>query len=157
LSVGKITTAGRSRIMAAIRKHHTKPELTVRRYLHRQGLRYTLHSSRLPGHPDLVFPARRTVVLVHGCFWHRCPHCAAGRKVVRSNIEYWHLKLERNVARDTRTREELERAGWRVLTIWECQTSNDRHLSKLARALLARAPSLDFSRSRKEITTHRNF
>ena len=73
--MGKVSAQGRSRIMAAIRKFHTKPELRVRRYLHRRGLRYTLHSSSLPGHPDLVFPARKAVVLVHGCFWHQCPLC----------------------------------------------------------------------------------
>jgi DNA mismatch endonuclease (patch repair protein) len=128
----------RSRIMSAIRKRDTKPELAVRRFLYAEGLRYTLHSVHLPGCPDLVLPSRKAVVFVHGCFWHRCPHCAAGRKIVRSNINYWHPKLERNVARDIRVRQELVDEGWKVLTIWECQTTDTRALAKLARILLKR-------------------
>ena len=92
-----MTRDARSRIMSAIRKRDTKPELAVRDFLHAKGLRYRLHGARLPGCPDFVFPARKAVVFVHGCFWHRCPHCAAGRKVVRSNVGYFHPKLARNV------------------------------------------------------------
>jgi DNA mismatch endonuclease (patch repair protein) len=130
-----MTPESRSRIMSAIRKRDTKPELRVRRFLHSKGLRYTLHRAGLPGCPDLVFPARRAVVLVHGCFWHRCPHCAAGRKVVRSNTNYWHPKLERNVARDVRVKQELIDQGWKVFEVWECQTSETAVLDKLAKAL----------------------
>jgi DNA mismatch endonuclease, patch repair protein len=129
------TGEARSRIMSAIRKRDTKPELAVRRFLHARGLRYTLHGKKLPGSPDLVFASRKAVVFVHGCFWHRCPHCRAGSKVVRSNTAYWHPKLVRNVVRDKRVRSELEEEGWKVLTIWECQTSSSSLLSKLARTL----------------------
>jgi DNA mismatch endonuclease (patch repair protein) len=133
-----MTRDARSRIMSAIRKRDTKPELAVRRFLHAKGLRFRLHGARLPGCPDLVFPARKAVVFVHGCFWHRCPHCVAGRKVVRSNVGYWHPKLERNVARDIRVKRDLEEQGWKVFMIWECQTLEARSLAKLSKALLRR-------------------
>ena len=136
--MARMTPDVRSRIMSAIRKRDTKPELAVRRFLHNKGLRYSLNSARLAGHPDLVLPSRKAVVFVHGCFWHRCPHCAAGRKVVRTNIDYWHPKLERNVARDVRVQQELTAQGWKVFTIWECQTRDNRRLARLAKALLAR-------------------
>jgi DNA mismatch endonuclease (patch repair protein) len=132
-----ITSEARSRIMSAIRKRDTKPELAVRRFLHAKGLRYRLHGAHLPGCPDLVLPSRGAVVFVHGCFWHRCSHCPAGRKVVRSNVDYWRPKLERNVARDARVKQELEGLGWVVLTIWECQTGDPRDLNKMADTLLA--------------------
>jgi DNA mismatch endonuclease (patch repair protein) len=131
------TLEARSRIMSAIRKQDTKPELAVRRFLHARGLRYVLYSSRLRGTPDLVFPSRRAVVFVHGCFWHSCPHCPAGRKIVRSNIDYWHPKLARNIERDIEVRQELETLGWTTFTVWECQTDDMRALDDLAEALLA--------------------
>jgi DNA mismatch endonuclease, patch repair protein len=90
--MAEMTPEVRSRIMSAIRKRDTKPELSVRRFLHAKGLRYTLHGSHLTGCPDLVLPSSKAVVFVHGCFWHRCSHCAAGRKVVRSNTAYWHIQ-----------------------------------------------------------------
>src|SRR5580658_9017144 len=122
-----MSAAARSRIMSAIHKRDTKPELAVRQFLHASGLRYRLHASSLPGSPDLVFPSRRAVVFVHGCFWHRCPNCAAGRKEVRSNTDYWIPKLERNVARDIRVKAELEARGWLVCTVWECEVGK-RHV-----------------------------
>src|SRR5262249_41484609 len=76
------------------------------------------------------------VVFVHGCFWHRCPNCAAGRKIVRSNVAYWRPKLERNVARDFCVKQELIERGWKVFTIWECQTRHAQSLAKLAEALV---------------------
>jgi DNA mismatch endonuclease, patch repair protein len=135
--MARIRAARRTRIMSAIRKRDTKPELVVRCYLHAQGIRYALHGAKLPGCPDLVFPSRRATVFVHGCFWHRCPHCVAGRKVVRSNVDYWHPKLERNVARDLRVRRDLESLGWQTFTIWECQTRDAHQLERLARKLFA--------------------
>jgi DNA mismatch endonuclease (patch repair protein) len=135
--MGNMSKAVRSRIMSAIRKQDTKPEIVVRRYLHAKGLRYRLYDGKLPGNPDLILSRRNAVVFVHGCFWHRCPHCPAGSKIVRSNVGYWHPKLERNVARDLRARCELEALGWNVLTIWECQTRDARRLIGLAKKLLA--------------------
>jgi G:T-mismatch repair DNA endonuclease (very short patch repair protein) len=97
--------------------------------------------------PTTCLPSRKAVVFVHGCFWHRCPHCAAGRKVVRTNIDYWHPKLARNVARDLHVRQELTDQGWKVLTIWECQAWNAGALGKLAKNLLAARPRIKRSRA----------
>jgi DNA mismatch endonuclease (patch repair protein) len=130
-----ISQEGRSRIMSAIRKRNTKPELAVRHFLHRQGLRYVLHGSRLAGHPDLVFPSLRSVVFVHGCFWHRCPHCVAGKKQARSNTPYWASKFERNTARDARVTAQLGAEGWKVHIVWECETKDQRILERLAAKL----------------------
>jgi DNA mismatch endonuclease, patch repair protein len=119
-------------MMASVKKKHTKPEIIVRRFLHRRGLRFTLHDKRLPGTPDLVFPGCRTVFFVHGCFWHRCPHCAIGSQEVRSNLAYWLPKLARNQARDAKAQAELAAAGWRVLVVWECQIADQMLLSRTA-------------------------
>ncbi len=125
--------------MASVKKRHTKPELIVRSFLHRRGLRFILHDKRLPGTPDIVFPRHRTVLFVHGCFWHRCPHCAVGKQEVRSNLGYWLPKLERNQARDVRAQAELSAAGWRVLVIWECQIAHENIMRKLASSIKQRA------------------
>jgi DNA mismatch endonuclease (patch repair protein) len=113
----------RSKVMSRIKGKNTKPELIVRRFLHRLGYRYTLHRKELPGTPDLVFPARRKVILVHGCFWHHHNACKDGR-VPKSRVDYWSLKLRRNVERDRGSVRRLRRLGWRVLTVWECETDN---------------------------------
>jgi DNA mismatch endonuclease (patch repair protein) len=115
------------------------PEFRLIFRLHRRGLRFMLHDKRLPGTPDIVFPGRRTVLFVHGCFWHRCPHCAVGKQEVRSNLGYWLPKLERNQARDARVQAELGAAGWRVLIIWECQIADKRILSKIVSSVKLRA------------------
>ena len=135
-----ISAEARSRIMSAIRKRDTKPELAVRRFLHANGFRYRLHASSLPGCPDLIFPSLRSVLFVHGCFWHRCPYCAAGKKEVRSNTRYWIPKLQNNQARDARVRTELEEAGWSVLTVWECEVRERHTLQRLVKKLRSRRP-----------------
>src|SRR5687767_8618303 len=119
----------RSRMMSGIRGRNTKPELRVRRHLHRVGLRYSL-KSKLPGRPDLVFPRYGTVVFVHGCFWHRhrgCRYCT----MPSSNMEFWTRKFEENVSRDQRVERELEALGWRVFTVWSCEL-DDASLDRLA-------------------------
>lgn len=108
-------------MMAGIRGKDTKPELLVRRHLHRKGLRYQLHA-RLPGKPDLVFPKYRTVVFVHGCFWHRHPGCQF-TTTPRTNAEFWQKKFTANVKRDVLVQGKLAALGWRVLIVWACQTS----------------------------------
>lgn len=117
--------------MRAVKGADTKPEMAVRRMLHRLGYRYRLHAAGLPGKPDLVFPSRRKVIFVHGCFWHqhRCP--AAARPASRR--EYWDAKLDRNVQRDRRNRRLLRALGWRTLVVWECQL---RAPSRLERRLV---------------------
>lgn len=112
----------RSRMMAGIRGKNTKPELEVRRYLHRSGLRYRLHDRNLPGKPDLVFPKFKTVVEVRGCFWHRHEGCSKAY-IPKSNQKFWIEKFEGNVERDNRNDRKLEGLGWRVIVIWECEVS----------------------------------
>lgn len=109
----------RSRIMASVRGKNTKPERSVRRGLHARGFRYRLHSKKVPGRPDLVFPKHRAVVFVHGCFWHRHEGCRFATSP-KSRAEFWEAKFAANVARDSAVRAALFAAGWRVATIWEC-------------------------------------
>lgn len=110
----------RSRVMAAIRGRDTKPEMIVRRFLHARGMRFRLHRRDLPGRPDLVFPKYRVAVFVHGCFWHQ--HAACRYAVMpKSNRPFWVKKLRGNQQRDLRNAAKLRRAGWRVLTVWECR------------------------------------
>lgn len=117
--------------MALIRARDTKPEMRVRRALHRAGLRYRLHARDLPGKPDIVFRPARLAVFVHGCFWHRHPdpNCRLAR-LPKSRLEFWGPKLLRNRQRDEATRSELEAAGWTVMEVWECQIT-DKALEEL--------------------------
>ena len=119
----------RSRTMRAVKSRDTAPELMVRSFLHAAGLRYRLHDRHLPGCPDLVLAARRTVVFVHGCFWHQHVGCERASRP-RSNTNYWNAKLDRNVARDARQQRELENAGWKVEVIWECETRDPESLAR---------------------------
>lgn len=106
--------------MRAVRSVNTKPEMLVRRLLHAMGYRYRLHRRDLPGAPDIVFPGRRKVIFVHGCFWHG-HDCARGARMPATNVDYWRSKIERNVTRDADNIAELQQAGWAVLVVWECQ------------------------------------
>lgn len=110
----------RSRTMRAVKGADTAPELTVRRLAHRLGYRFRLHRRDLPGCPDLVFPARRKVVFVHGCFWHG-HDCRRGARTPSANRDYWVNKIARNVERDSRSVGRLTQMGWSALTLWECQ------------------------------------
>lgn len=111
----------RSAMMANIKSRNTRPEMAVRRAAHRLGLRFRLHRRDLPGSPDLVFPRRRTALFVHGCYWHRHHGCKYAYNP-KSNVEFWQKKLQTNVDRDIRVRQELEVGGWNVVIIWECET-----------------------------------
>jgi DNA mismatch endonuclease (patch repair protein) len=135
-----VDKATRSRMMAGIRGRNTKPELVVRRFLHRAGLRYRLHDRRLPGRPDLVFPKHKAVVEVRGCFWHQHPGCRFAY-MPQSNNRFWAAKLAGNVARDLRNEEALRALGWRLVVIWECETSRPAILRHaLARITKVRRP-----------------
>lgn len=113
------TKEKRRNIMRQVRSKDTAPELKVRRLLHAQGYRYTLHSSKLPGKPDIMFSRRKTVIFVHGCFWHQHPQCKSATRP-SSNTAYWQKKLARNIDRDAAAVSALEAAGWRVIVVWEC-------------------------------------
>jgi len=129
-----LTPSQRSERMSRVRARDTKPELVVRRLVHALGYRFRLHRRDMPGSPDIVLPRFRSVILVHGCFWHRHddPDCRLAR-MPKSRIEFWGPKLASNQARDERVRRALEALGWRVLVIWECEVKDQ---GKLRREIL---------------------
>lgn len=108
----------RSRMMSGIRGKNTKPELTLRKGLHRLGFRFRLHDRRLPGKPDLVFPKYKAVVFAHGCFWHG--HDCHLFKWPATRGDFWREKIERNRAVDKRSEQALAETGWRYAIVWEC-------------------------------------
>lgn len=113
-----VDAATRSRMMSGIRGKHTKPEIMVRRLLHRRGFRFRLHVKNLPGKPDIVLPRYRAIVLVNGCFWHG--HDCTLFKWPSTRAEWWRAKIDRNRDVDARSREALHAANWRIATVWEC-------------------------------------
>lgn len=134
------TPEKRSEVMSLIRGRDTKPELALRSMLHRLGYRFTVNGPKnrsLPGKPDLVLPKFRTVIFVHGCFWHGHPDCSAFR-LPKSRVAWWKAKIEGNRARDFRNENELLRLGWHVVTIWECALKNE----SARQWLIARIPAL---------------
>jgi DNA mismatch endonuclease (patch repair protein) len=135
--VDVFSRAKRSEVMSRIKARDTKPERLTRSLLHRLGYRFRLHRAELPGTPDIVLPKYRAALFVHGCFWHRHPGCPFAYRP-KSNVPFWRTKLNGNVRRDRAVCKQLGRLGWRVLTIWECQTTNVEGLERLLRALLGR-------------------
>ena len=132
-----VDAATRSRMMAGIRGKDTKPELIVRRFLHRAGLRFRLHA-KLPGKPDLVLPKHRAAVFVHGCFWHR--HGCSRSTMPATNVGFWSAKLDRNQARDRAAAGELRKLGYKVEILWECEL--ERGVARLLRRLVRRRAAL---------------
>jgi DNA mismatch endonuclease (patch repair protein) len=117
--------------MSRIRGSGTKPELRVRSLLHSMGYRFRLHRKDLPGTPDIVLPRHRTVIFVHGCYWHRHRGCKYAY-TPKSRVTFWQAKFDENVARDHRTQRELRKARWRVIVVWGCETND---LAELAHRL----------------------
>lgn len=130
-----MTSAQRSSHMAKIRSKNTKPELRFRSWLHRQGYRYRVHVKDLPGRPDLVFPGRKKVVFVHGCFWHG-HDCPIGSRLPKTNTEFWGNKRQYNQLRDAATIEKLRSRGWEVLIVWECEINEGMTCGPRALAFL---------------------
>ena len=132
-----VTPKRRSEIMSNIRAKGMKPEMVVRRIIHGMGYRYRLHRKDLPGKPDLVFPSRRKIIFVHGCFWHQHtdPACKISRRP-QSNRDYWLPKLERNVERDAEHQARLVNLGWNVLVLWECEVESDSRIHDRIREFL---------------------
>lgn len=114
--------AKRSEVMSKIRGKNTKPELLVRSYLFKKGFRYHLHKKDLPGCPDLVLRKYKTVIFIHGCFWHQHKECNEG-KIPSTNSLYWQHKLNKNILRDEKNLKLLKEAGWKVIIIWECEVA----------------------------------
>lgn len=124
----------RRRNMAAIRGKNTGPELIVRKLVHSMGYRYTIHNKNLPGRPDVVFPSRRKIIDVRGCFWHRHFECRLAA-VPRTRQDFWLAKFQATIARDERNLAELNAAGWNVLIVWQCEI-RDEHLIERLQAFL---------------------
>lgn len=108
----------RSKVMARIKAKDTKPELIVRRYLYARGFRYRKNVKTLPGTPDIVLRKYKTIIFIHGCFWHG--HILDGH-IPHTNSDFWRAKIERNQRRDEKNKQDLKSMGWNVITIWECQ------------------------------------
>ena len=122
------TPAQRSFNMSRIRSRDTKPEHKVRSLLHKLGYRFRLHLGNLPGCPDIVLPKYRTLIYVHGCFWHRHEGCRFSTTPA-TNTGKWLKKFQENIARDTRNQKEAQQLGWTSIVVWECETRDSTELS----------------------------
>jgi DNA mismatch endonuclease (patch repair protein) len=122
------TPEQRRRIMQSVATRDTGPEMTVRRLLHGLGYRYRLHTKKLPGKPDIVFPGRKKAIFVHGCFWHG--HGCTKGQLPKSHRDYWGPKLMTNKARDAEQVIALQSLGWSVLTVWQCETTISTTLTR---------------------------
>lgn len=128
------TKQKRSNIMSKISGKETKPEILVRKYLFSKGFRYRKNVKELSGKPDIVLPKYKTVIFVHGCFWHKHT-CKAGNPPT-SNIEFWSKKLKKNAERDIKNYSELKSKGWRVVVIWQCEINNIKRRNTRLNSLL---------------------
>ena len=117
----------RSRNMSAIKSKNTKPEIKVRKVLHSMGYRFRLHSKNLPGSPDIVLPKSKTVIFVHGCFWHRHENCKYAT-TPKTRKEFWNKKFKTNIERDLEIQDKIKNLDWRSVVIWECETKNMENL-----------------------------
>lgn len=138
----------RSENMRRIRSKDSSPEMTVRRLLHKLGYRYRLHRHDLPGRPDIIFPGRRKIIFVHGCFWHVHTGCKRSH-APKSNKAYWVPKLRRNRLRDKRNHSSLKALGWKSLVLWECQIGDAQRLNIRVRTFLDRASGSRKTRPRR--------
>ena len=118
----------RSRIMSKISGKETKYEILVRKFLFRKGFRYRKNDKRLPGRPDIVLPKYKTIIFIHGCFWHG-HHCKAG-KLPETNKEFWENKINSNIERDKKNQHKLEKLGWKIIIIWQCKLKNKIMITK---------------------------
>ena len=127
--VDHLTKEKRSWNMSRIRSGNTKPELLVRSLLHRMGYRFRLHQKDLPGKPDIVLPKYKTVIFVHGCFWHRHENCKYAY-MPKSRQKFWNNKFKTNIERDKKVNQQLKNLGWKVNIIWECELSDVKAVKK---------------------------
>ena len=140
------TPEQRSAVMRRVKGRDTAPELLVRRALRMAGIGYRLGGAGLPGRPDLVMKGRRTVVFVHGCFWHG-HDCRRGARAPKANADYWSAKIARNRARDAAVEATLRAAGWRVVTVWECGLKSPDFADRLAGAVCGQAAAVSIASS----------
>ena len=120
----------RSRNMSAIKSKNTKPEIAVRKLLHSMGFRFRLHKKDLPGSPDIVLPKYKTVIFVHGCFWHRHENCKYA-STPKTRSEFWESKFEGNIKRDKINQTNLIKLGWKIIIVWECELKKTHYLKDL--------------------------
>lgn len=125
----------RSQVMSRIRSKDTKPEKIIRSILHKQGFRFRINRKDLPGKPDIVLPKYKTVIFVHGCFWHRHEGCKYAY-TPKSNVDFWNKKFSSNLQRDKNIQNKLRKSGWKVLTIWECEIKEIEKTPELLDSLL---------------------
>lgn len=130
--VDVLTPEQRRYNMSQIKSKDTKPEITIRRLLHKLGYRYRLHRADLPGKPDMIFPKIKKVIFVHGCYWHM-HRCRYGRVVPKTNAKFWQNKRNSNVERDRKNIKKLRKLGWDILVVWQCQI---RSINKLQNKLI---------------------
>ena len=125
-----LTTAQRRHCMSQVKGRNTEPEIVLRRWLWSKGFRYRLHATKLPGKPDIVFPGKKKVIFVHGCFWHK--HDCGHFSWPKSNAEFWKKKIQGNVKRDRRNAKAIIQAGWKSFAVWECELKKEvsQHLQK---------------------------
>lgn len=128
MRVDRLNQKQRTELMSKVRGRDTKPELAVRRLVHRLGFRYRLYGRGLPGKPDLVFRSKRKIIFIHGCFWHQ-HRCKRGTRPV-TNTGFWTAKLDRNLSRDRANMRALKLLGWSILVIWECEVKHEGRLAK---------------------------
>ncbi len=121
--------------MSRIRSKDTKPEMLVRRFLFSHGFRYKLHDKSLPGKPDLVLPKYKTIIFIHGCFWHGHESCRYF-VVPKTRTEWWLNKISTNKRKDTASEKLLTSAGWKIINIWECEIKNAKHFQERGLNLL---------------------
>lgn len=130
----------RSEVMSRIRNKGTKPEVTLRKALFARGFRYRVNVKTLPGEPDIVLPRYKTVIFVHGCFWHGHPGCKYAY-TPKSNTEFWINKISGNKERDAIVKRELEESGWKVIIVWECEIRHGKNFADLTNSLCNKIPN----------------
>lgn len=135
----RISKERRSWNMSRIKGKDTKPEIAVRKILHQMGYRFRIHRIDLPGKPDIVLPKFKTIIFVHGCFWHRHPMCKYAY-TPKTRVDFWNVKFAENVKRDKMNRAELKKLGWRVGIIWECETTDQNLLISRIRDIMTSYP-----------------
>lgn len=130
----------RSEVMSKVTAKDTRPEIKVRKYLFSKGFRYRKNDKRFPGKPDIVLPKYKTVIFVHGCFWHHHENCRAA-VLPRTNHEFWKDKMQTNVKRDKKNQRDLKKLGWKVIIIWQCQIKNrelfERKMKQVMKKIMA--------------------
>lgn len=134
--VDRLTPERRSWNMSRIKGKDTKPELLLRSLLHQKGFRFRIHDKRLPGKPDIVLPRHKTVILVHGCFWHRHPNCLYA-STPKSREKFWLKKFEDTIRRDKKQETKLKKEGWNLIIVWECELKKNSHdvIEKISSAI----------------------